>query len=221
MKKTFTVIFLMVTALAFAQNPEAMIREISGTVELKAIGSADWTPAKTGDRVAQSTIISTGFKSMAIVAVGSSTFTVRPLTRLSLEAIMSQDNTESINVALRTGRVQVDVKPPAGGRANFTVQTPSATASVRGTVFDIDPVSLRVLEGSVSYQSTADNARPVMVSDGQSSQVDTNTGKTVNPYVQAEANRRLPALAGALAAPGAESSAPPKVEQGTEITIVW
>jgi hypothetical protein len=225
MKRTIiAMFFLMAAAMVFAQNPEAVIREITGTVELKAGGSEDWKPASVGDRVAESTIISTGLKSTAILAIGSSTITVRPITRLSLDALMSQDNTETINVELRTGRMQVDVTPPTGSRAEFTVRTPSTTASVRGTKFDIDPVSLRVREGSVVYRSTAENTRPVIVSEGQSSQVDTNSGKVANPYTQAEANRKLPALPGTISAPAAESGARPKVAQGTltaEIGIEW
>jgi hypothetical protein len=218
-------IFLTVTTMIFAQNPEAVIREMTGTVELKIRGSETWKPAEAGDRVAESTVISTGFKSMAILVVGSSTFTVQPLTRLSLDALMKRDNTETVNVALRTGRIHVDVKPPAGSRADFTVQTPIATASVRGTSFDIDPVSLRVSEGSVVYKAAGENARPVMVSEGQSSQVDSNSGQAVNPYTQAETSRGLPALPGASSAPATESGAKPKAvqTQGTldaEITIV-
>ncbi|MDR0303120.1 MAG: FecR domain-containing protein [Treponema sp.] len=225
MKRTIVVmIFLTAAAMAFAQNPEAVIREITGTVELKTSGSEIWRPASAGDRIEKSTVISTSFKSIAVLAVGSSTLTVRPLTRLSLQELVSQDNTETLNVDLRAGRVRVDVKPPAGSRANVTVQTPSSTASVRGTVFDIDPVSLRVHEGSVSYRAAGENARPVMVSEGQSSQVDTASGKTVNPYAQAEAARALPALPGMSSTPVVESSARPKNAQGSldiNVGIVW
>jgi hypothetical protein len=216
MKRIAVAVFLMaLAAMVFAQAPQAIIKEMSGTVELKASGAADWKAAKSGDKIAQSTVISTGFKSTAILAVGSSTFTVRPLTRLSLDALLSRDNVETINVGLRTGRIQVDVKPPAGSRTDFTVQTPSATASVRGTVFDIDPVKLKVSEGNVVYASSGEQARPVMVAAGQQSQVDTNTGKAANPDVLAEATRSVPALAGMASASGAESSGRVSLAQGT------
>jgi hypothetical protein len=192
--------------MAFAQ--EAVIREMAGAVELRTAGSADWVPAKTGDRIARSTVISTGFKSTAILAVGSSTFTVRPLTRLSLEAFMNPNNTETINVALSAGRVRVDVNPPAGGRASVSVQSPIATASVRGTVFEIDPVSLRVSEGTVTYQGG--NGQAVMVSAGQSSRLD-ESGKAANPYALADAERPLPALPGMESRPDAESGAALKI----------
>lgn len=216
----FLLTAMLTTAVIFAQAPEAVIREMTGTVELKASGSQAWKAARNGDRIAESTIISTGFKSTAILAVGSSTFMVRPLTRLSLNALLSRDNTETINVGLRTGRVQVDVKPPAGSRTDFTIQTPSATASVRGTSFDIDPVKLKVKEGTVAYSPAGDQSRPVMVSAGQSSQVDSNSGKVANPIAAAEANRSLPSLPGKTSTAGAESGARLRIPQGTFLADV-
>jgi hypothetical protein len=223
MKRTIAVLFfILAAAMTFAQNPEAVIREITGTVELKAAGSEVWRPAKAGDRIPQSTIISTGFKSMALLAVGNSTLTVRPLTRLSLEALIKQENTESVNIGLQTGRVRVDVKPPAGTRADITVQSPIATASVRGTEFEMSPVTLRVHDGNVLYRSAGENARTVMVREGQRAQVDSTSGKVTNPYIQAEEDRRLPSLPGTT--PGPESGARLKVARGTaegDISLVW
>ena len=216
--------FMLAAAIAFAQNPEAFIREVSGTVELKFSGSENWVTAKNGDRITESTIISTGFRSMAVLSVGSSTITVRPLTRLSLEALIQQNDTETINVGLRTGRMQVDVKAPSGSRADFTVSTPAATASVRGTSFTIDPLNIRVTEGSVRYVPITGQAaaRPVMVAAGQQSWVDSDTGQTVTPQAAAETTRSLPALAGQDKVSNKQTGSRLKVPQGTtvvEITI--
>lgn len=195
--KRLLIITVMITiaVLVFAQNPEAVIQEMSGTVELKAGNSTDWVPAKPGDRIEQATIVSTGFKSTALLAVGNSTITVRPLTRLSLESLMNQDDVETANIGLHTGRIRVEVKAPAGSKAGFTVQTPTATASVRGTTFDCDSENLKVLEGSVKFEPTA-GGNPVMVKAGQNSSIDTVSGKAINPLAQAEKERRLPTLAG-------------------------
>jgi len=185
--------------LAFAQNPQAVIREISGTVELKRPGSAAWTPARAGDRIETSTILSTGFKSMALLAIGNSTLTVRPLTRLSLDELIAQDNTETVNVGLRSGRISATVNPPTGeGRINLTVRSPTATASVRGTTFSMDPVAIQVTEGAVRYEAvtSAGGSAPVRVSAGQSTWVDTDSGKAVNPVIAAEQTRALPVMAG-------------------------
>jgi len=197
--KHFFVLMLLVcgATLVFAQKPEAFIREITGTVELKMPGSEKWVAAKQGDRIQEATTISTGFKSMAMLSIGNSTLLVRALTRMSLEALMSQDQTDTINLGLTTGRVRADVKPPAGSKINFSVQSPSATASVRGTVFDLNIVAIRVIEGTVSFQPPGDSAqRPVMVGAGQQSWVDTDTGQILTPIAAAEASLLLPDLYG-------------------------
>ena len=150
MKKIIFVIFLVFAgAYAFAQS--GVIRELSGTVELKAQGASAYTAAKAGDEIKQDTVISTGFKSSALVALGSTMITVRPLTRLTLKEIQASSGTETININLQAGRVRVDVNPPAGTRASVAVTSPIATASVRGTSFEFDTRNLKVNHGRVSY----------------------------------------------------------------------
>ena len=55
--------------------------------------------------LSEDTIISTGFKSSALIRAGSSVITVRPLTRLALAEIISAAGTENINVNLQAGRI--------------------------------------------------------------------------------------------------------------------
>jgi len=200
MKRTMIVMLLLTTAVfVFAQNPRAFIREMSGTVELQTQGSTGWTPARLNETIRESTIISTGFKSTAIISVGSSTLVVQPLTRMSLETLVNREQTETVNLSLNTGRIKVDVKPPAGTKTNTSVQTPSATASVRGTVFDLDTVAIRVQEGSVVFQPNSSNngaSRPVTVNAGQESWVDPASGSAVNPLIAAKSNLSLPSLPG-------------------------
>ena len=161
MKKIIITLLLvsLFAAAAFAQS--GTIREVTGEVELKRPGSAVFVRASGGETVDLNTVISTGFRSTAIVVIGSSTITVRPLTRLTLREIQSAENSESINVNLQAGRVRVDVQPPQGTRAGFTVQSPSATASVRGTSFEFDTVNLVVREGRVLFRGSSGAARTV------------------------------------------------------------
>jgi len=179
MRKTFLIVILLFAIVfgAFAQN--GRIRELTGTVEIKPAGAGVFTAAKAGDAIEQNTIVSTGFKSTALITIGSSMITVRPLTRLSLADIQSASGTENINVSLSTGRVKVDVKPPAGTKTNMTIQGPAATASVRGTVFEFDTVNLTVVEGKVAFSSTSSGV-PTMVQGGESSFVGSD-GQPVSP----------------------------------------
>ena len=155
-----------------------IIREFTGDVQLKLAGATAFVPAQAGNEVEQNTIVSTGFKSTAIIAVGNSTIVVQPLTRLSLKEIQTSSGTENVNMNLQSGRVKVDVKPPAGSKANFTVQSPTATASVRGTSFEFDTRYLKVFEGTVSF--TGGNGISMPVSAGGESFVDKD-GNAADP----------------------------------------
>ena len=148
MKKTVLAFLLIfVTLSVFAQN--GVLRELSGTVELKNAGASSFIAANVGDQLRQDTIISTGFKSTALVEVGCTLIAVRPLTRLTLTEISASSGSETLNVNLAAGRVRVDVNPPAGTRASMSVTSPSATASVRGTSFDFNLYNVKVLQGIV------------------------------------------------------------------------
>jgi hypothetical protein len=193
MQKVITVIFLMLLAFgAYAQN--GVIRELSGTVEAKAPGAASFTPLNAGDQVSQDTVISTGFKSTALVEVGSSLLTVRPLTRLTLTEIRSSAGAETLNVNLQAGRVRVDVTPPAGTRASMSVSSLMATASVRGTSFEFDTRNVKVSHGIVSFAGNRSRSSARLVNAGYASRVE--DGKTVDPIKMRNSRLSPPAVAG-------------------------
>ncbi|MDR1143153.1 MAG: FecR family protein [Spirochaetaceae bacterium] len=175
---------LFCAAALSAQSPRAVIQEVRGTVEIKRPGASAWAPAAAGQELSQDTHISTGFKSSALIRLGNSTLTVQPLTRLSLAEIRAAD-AGRVSVQLQAGRIRADVKPPAEGPVQFTVRSPTATASVRGTVFEFDTVNLTVDEGTVGF-SGPDGA-VVYVRAGQSSSPDPITGRAAAPVGTAEA----------------------------------
>jgi hypothetical protein len=162
----------------------AFFRETNGTVEIKASGSAVWVSATAGDRIEENTLISTGFKSTAVVVLGNSVITVRPVTRLSLDEIIRNQNSERVNLRLQTGRIRAEVNPPDRGKTDFTVRSPIATASVRGTVFEFDTENIRVDEGRVVY--SLDNGRETPVSAGGTSHADETSNTVVSPFAAAE-----------------------------------
>jgi hypothetical protein len=175
-KQIFTFVFAMAVMSVFAQN--GVIKELSGTVELKNAGSAVFTEAKAGDIVKQDTVVSTGLKSNALIEIGSTVIAVRPLTRLTLTEIRASSESEALNVSLQSGRVRVDVKPPAGTKAVMTVSSPSTTASVRGTSFELDAQNLYVISGNVLFKGT--RGVYTLVTTGSESAADKN-GVAVNP----------------------------------------
>jgi hypothetical protein len=201
MKKVFALTVLAFCAEVTVYAQSGMVKELVGTVELKKPGAANFVPAGVGDTLTQDTIVSTGFKSTALITVGSSSIIVRPLTRLTLAELNSGEAAETINVNLQTGRVRVDVNPPAGTRTNMTVRGPSATASVRGTGFDFDTRNLAVRHGKVSFQG---NKGGVMrVSAGSTSTVESN-GKAADPITATTGTLTPPPPAGTGSAPAAK-----------------
>jgi len=205
MKKIF--LFLVTVAALVSFSPAAVwaqsgtIRELTGEVELKHFGSNVFVRASVGDTVAQNTIISTGFRSDAVVAVGSSLITVRALTRLTLSEIQSAGNVESINVNLQTGRVRVEVTPPAGTRTDFSVQSPSSTASVRGTVFETDGHNFDTLRGVIDVRGSA-NEPATMLSAGFSTFIGAE-GTVADPFTVSVSGTAAAPVSGAQNIPAA------------------
>jgi hypothetical protein len=97
-----------------------------------------------------------------------------------LEEIVRNQNEEQVNLYLHTGRVRADVKPPVGGKTDFIVRSPVATASVRGTSFEFDTERLWVDEGRVQYSLTS--GRNVSVTAGGMSYVDEPNNTVVSSF---------------------------------------
>ena len=212
MKQLVFIAIFMVTGLCvFAQN--AVIERVTGTVEIKQPGEKSFKTANSGDKLFKETVVSTGFKSFAIITIGSTTITARPLTHLSLTEMQSLAETETLNVNLQAGRVRVDVKPPAGTKVATTVNSPTATASVRGTSFEFDTDNLYVSEGTVSF--SGNRGQNIYVSAGGSSRVEAS-GVARTPRDDRIANLLPPSPAGTSAG---DSSVPSPVASGVNFSI--
>jgi hypothetical protein len=184
MKNTFSVlaaVILLFISGGTLVHAQTVIREITGTVEVKAPGSSAWVQATVGMELAQETSISTGFKGTAVVAMGNSRITVKPMTRLTLEEIISTaGGNEQVDLFLQSGRVRAEVTPPSGGKTDFTVRSPTVTASVRGTLFEFDTINLNVIEGRVLFFSTTGSLTPVRA--GETSTVGEQTYLVTPPH---------------------------------------
>ncbi|AEF84897.1 conserved hypothetical protein [Treponema primitia ZAS-2] len=184
----FVLIFISAGGILFAQD-FGTFWEVNGTVEIRS-PDGTWVRAGPGDRIEKATLISSGFKSSAVISLGDSIVMLRPLTRLSLEEILQNKEGEAISLSLQTGRIRAEVSPPSGGRTDFTIRSPSAVASVRGTSFEFDTVNLRVLHGQVLYSRI--NGTQVPVAGGEMSYVDEIEGRVVSPFEAAAENLSLP-----------------------------
>jgi hypothetical protein len=191
MKTFFCIFLILLGACLFAQNGQARFVELTGTVEIKAGGRADWVPAAPGMEIGRDAVVSTGFKSTARISVGNSVLTVRPLTRLSVAELAQRGNDEEVGLYLETGRVKAEVSPPSGGKTDFTVRSPSMTASVRGTAFEFDTRRIQVESGRVLFTNA--NGQAVYVDGGERSYVDESQSRVVPPF-EAEIASLTPVL---------------------------
>lgn len=184
----FTVPGIVAQQEAQREAQRAVIRDMAGIVEIKEAGSTAWEGARRGQALAGNTVISTGFRSTALLALGNSLLTVRPLTRLSIVELSKKQDTEQADFSLQTGRVRAEVYPPLDSKIEFTVRSSAATASVRGTIFEFDTLYLLVIEGTVEFSGPFEI--PVLIDAVGSSYLDERTSKVTLPRAASAAELR-------------------------------
>ena len=153
--------FFLATALCcltiptFALNGEVVAT--TGKVEFQNKQGV-WKALKQGDTVLTGTMISTGFKSEATVKLGESVLTIRPLTRMTLTQLVEKENTVDTELYLEVGNVKAEVNSLNAKTNSFKVRSPVATASMRGTVFEMGE-ALVILRGSVEFSTPVGQKR--------------------------------------------------------------
>ncbi|MFP4378039.1 MAG: FecR domain-containing protein [Spirochaetales bacterium] len=142
-------LLVLMTLIAASLFGQITVVEADGVVEAKINGT--WQGVAAGDQLSGNTIIATGFRSQAILEIGSSRVTVEPLSEVQVSELAVGDNTERANLALPFGRIRAEVnKDPNVTRSlDFRIQSPVSTAAVRGTTFVYDGVELVVVDGRV------------------------------------------------------------------------
>ncbi len=157
---------------------DGQVVTVSGKVEYQD-ASGVWKGLQAGDFLKSGTMISTGFKSEATVKLGASILTVKPLTRMTLTQLVEKEDTVDTELYLEVGNVKAEVNSLNNKKNGFTVKSPVATASVRGTVFEIGE-ELVVLQGSVVFVTPIGQTRT-----GQAGQQLQLVGETVSSPVAA------------------------------------
>lgn len=136
MKKiVFLLLVLFSVSFTFAATDVAVVNSVVGKVEVQLNDS--WIQLKNGDILTSGSVISTGFKSSAVLYIGQSLIEVRALTRLTIEEIVEQNQNYNTTMFLDAGNIKADIKKSENKRVGFKVRTSVATASVRGTSGEI------------------------------------------------------------------------------------
>lgn len=138
MKKLVLLLLVSIFSISFsfaASTDVAIVNSVVGKVEVQV--NESWIQVKNGDILSSGSVISTGFKSSAVLYIGDSLIEVRALTRLTIEEIVEQNQNYNTTMFLDAGSIKADIKKSENKRVGFKVRTTVATASVRGTSGEI------------------------------------------------------------------------------------
>lgn len=114
----------------------ARVIEVSGDVQYAALGSRDWKPCELDDEYPEQTKIRTGVRSAISFQIG----TEEPYTALRIESVgltliseaYKTDTVKRVRVGVGYGTIRAGVAE-GGLESDFTVDSPVATLSKRGT----------------------------------------------------------------------------------------
>lgn len=130
---------------------------VRGAVELRRPEGGSG-PARPGDRLEGGELLITGADGVATVRLADGTrLEVAPDSQLAFDRLSAYGRTGMIDtrLGLAIGRVRASVPRGTGG---LTIETPAATAAVRGTAFRLasDPTGTRAegLEGTVEVEGS-------------------------------------------------------------------
>lgn len=122
----------------FGAPMQATVVSSKGKAEVQRAGQ--WVAVSTGTTLSKGDVIQTGFKSELILKIKNTTVTVAPLSRITIEQLAEKSDKDETKLFLDTGSLKSNVQKTADRRTGFTVRSPVATASVRGTVMEVKNV---------------------------------------------------------------------------------
>ncbi len=115
----------------------AQVSEIRNLVEMRPRAADAWRPAQEGGQLAAGGGVRTGDDSRARVDISDgSLLRLAPATEFELTALSAQSVDPVTEWSLLAGRVWIQVTQ-ALGLGSFEVETPSGTASVRGSLMSV------------------------------------------------------------------------------------
>ena len=204
--KKICVLFVLLVLFIPVFALDATVVSVFGKAEMQTVNG--WEMMKEGTKIAEGTVISTGFKSQAVLEIGKSKITVQPLSRLTVQELRTRPETDTSKVYLDAGSIKADVKAAENKRVGFTVKSPVATASVRGTAGTIDAFGM--LESTSGVWAVVpgndEDAGVPEVQVAKGSGITVDAGGQVTPPQQFNMNAALSASPVSVATSAAEAS---------------
>ena len=164
---------------------EAAATNVSGDVEYSADNGKTFKPLVPGTIIQEGWVIMTGFDSSARLDFGYGSLTIFQTTSFRVDQFSSAKNLKKTQLNLQIGRIAARVHHTDAIRGDFSVTTPTANASVRGSEMIVDystdtgETSVYVTEDAAFVKGTKDKAE-VTVPQG-SSVVVPKAGKASKP----------------------------------------
>jgi hypothetical protein len=145
---------LLVAALSAAAAPAGTIEKLIGTADVYPAGGKAWKPAQTGQKLFAKDNCRTGAQStLEIRWANGGIMRVGEKSNLT---ISHRPDTSAISCAkVMSGRVWATMKKISGTGQQFSLESPTAVAGIRGTVFRMDVgddtgTDVAVYEGKVA-----------------------------------------------------------------------
>ena len=162
------VVFALLAQSLFIVQRVAQAGAMSGTVEVQRSGQGEFKPLASGNIVAVGDVVRTGKDGQAEFTWADKTrWKLAPNTQLVVAkaSLNSTKKTEVSQFRLDAGKVFVRIVKSLTPDSKFEVETPTAVAAVRGTVFSVE-----VKDGKTNVETFAGHVR--VSSEGQQKMVD-------------------------------------------------
>ena len=115
---------------------KARVLEVRGDARHAPIDSEDFTPCKVNDEYPPDTVIMTGLRSSVLLRIGEddsyTAVVIDPASKTLLSELAVVEDTKRVRIGVGYGQVRAGVVE-GGLKSDFTVSSPVATLSKRGT----------------------------------------------------------------------------------------
>ncbi|MBQ0051257.1 MAG: FecR domain-containing protein [Treponema sp.] len=173
-KKIILAAAVAICSAACAFSLEVSVISVKGKVE--TMKNSAWVKLEPGAILNEGSVIQTGYKSEVELKVGNATMNVAPLSRMTVAQIaevkVDEKTTKEVsNFKLETGSVRSKARHTDTRKVGHTVTGAVATASVRGTDFEVKngyrSTQVSAYEGLVAVWASPDITKPAASTESE------------------------------------------------------
>lgn len=164
------VVFALLTQSLFVVQRLAQARAVAGRVEVQGGGRGAFRLLATNDFVRSGDIVRTASDGVAeFVWAGGTRWKAMPNTLIKIKKATASRKAETSQLEMASGKVFVRIARELGPSSRFEIQTPTAVASVRGTIFSVEvqggQTQVRVWKGTVALSDKS--GQKALIEPGQ------------------------------------------------------